>query len=98
MSFPIRVELSLGRIFSAAHYLPQNKISDLEVSVSDFVVVVPCHEVLVSCQPLLSCCLDLVHQVKLQVYNFIILVLVIVFHLVTCEPYLCWDDCLASVC
>ena len=97
-SFPIGVELSLGRIFSGAHYLPQNKISDLEVSVFDLRVVVLRHEVLVSCQPLLSCCPDLVHQVKLQAYSFIILVLVTVLHSVACEPYFCWDDCLASVC
>ena len=65
---------------------------------SDFGVVVLHHEVLVSCQPLLNCCPDLVHQVKLQAYSFIILILIIVLHLVACELYFCWDDCLASLC
>ena len=97
-SFPIRVELSLGRIFSGTNSLPQNKISDLEVSMFDFGVVVLHHEVLVSCQPLLSYCPNLVHQVKLQAYSFIILVLIIVLHPVACKPYFCWDDCLASIC
>ena len=96
--FPIGAEISLGRILSYSHYLPQNKVSDLEVSVFEFGVVVLCHEVLVSCQPLLSCCPDLVYQVKLQANGFIILILVIILHLVAYEHHFCWDDCLASVC
>ena len=88
----------MGRIFSSTNYLPQNKISDLEVFVFNFRVVVLHHEVLVSCQPLLSCCLDLVHQVKLQAYSLIILALVIVIPPVAYEPYFYWDDFLASVC
>ena len=65
---------------------------------SDFGVIVLRHEVLVLYQPLLSYYPDLTHQVKLQAYSFIIFVLVIVLHLVACEPYFYWDDCLAFVC
>ena len=50
----------MGRVFSNAHYLPQNKISNLEVSLSNPGVVVLGHEVLVPCKSLFSCCLDLV--------------------------------------
>ena len=35
---------------------------------------------------------------QVAAYSFIILVLIIVLHMVTHEPYLCWDDCLASIC
>ena len=49
-SLPVGAELSLGRILGCAHCLPQDLVSDLEVSVPDFGVEVPCHKVLVLCQ------------------------------------------------
>ena len=51
-SFPVWVELSLGRISTGAHYLPQDEISDLEVPVFNSGIVVLSHEVLILCQSL----------------------------------------------
>ena len=51
-SFPIGAEFPLGRVLSGAHDLSKNKISNLEVSVSDPRVVVFGHAVLVSSEPL----------------------------------------------
>ena len=59
-SFPIRAEFSLGGVSNDAHYLPQDEVSNLEVSVSGSGVVVLGHEILESCESLFSCCPDFV--------------------------------------
>ena len=58
---PVTTELSLGRISSGAHHLPQDEVFDLEISVSDSGVVVPGHVILVSREPLFNCRLDFVY-------------------------------------
>ena len=60
-SFPIGAEFPLGRVLSGAHDLSKNKVSNLEVSVSDPRVVVFSHAVLVPSEPLFCRCPDLVH-------------------------------------
>ena len=60
-SFPIGAEFPLGRVPSGAHDLSKNKVSNLEVSVSDPRVVVFGHAVLVPSEPLFCCCSDLVY-------------------------------------
>ena len=60
-SFPIGAELPLGRVFSGAHDLSKNEISNLEVSVSDLRVVVFGQAVLVPSEPLFCRRPDLVH-------------------------------------
>ena len=50
----------MGKVFGCAYYLPQDEVSNLEVSVSDSGVAVLGHEVLVSCESLLSCFPDFV--------------------------------------
>ena len=62
-SFPIGAEFSLGRVSSGAHDPSMNKVSNLEVSVTDPRVVVLGHAVLVSSEPLLYCRPELVHQI-----------------------------------
>ena len=64
-SFPIRVEFSLGGVLSGAHDPSKNKVSNLEVSVTDPRVVVLGHAILVSSEPLLCCRPELVHQIQL---------------------------------
>ena len=56
------------------------------------------HEILIPCQPLLCCCPDFVHQVELKAYGLFVFILVVVLHLIACEPYFYWDDSVASVC
>ena len=46
----------MGRVFGCTHYLLQDKVSNLEVSVSDSGIVVLGHEVVVSCESLFSSC------------------------------------------
>ena len=46
-SLPVRTMPSLREIFSGAHYLPQDEVSNVEVSTPDFGVVVLGHEILV---------------------------------------------------
>jgi len=48
-SFPIRFQLSLGGISCGTYHLPQDKVSNLEISVFDSGVVVLGYKVLVSC-------------------------------------------------
>ena len=60
-SFPIGAEFPLGRVPSGAHDLSKNKVSNLEVSVTDLRVVVLGHAVLVSSEPLFCCRPKLVH-------------------------------------
>ena len=60
-SFPIRAEFSLGGVPSGAHDRSKNKVSNLEVSVTDPRVVVLGHAVLVSSEPLFCCRPELVH-------------------------------------
>ena len=55
-SFPIGVEFPLGRVPSGAHDLSKNKVSNLEVPVSDPRVVVFGHAVLVPSEPLFYYC------------------------------------------
>ena len=55
-SFLIKAEFSLAGVSNDAHYLPQDKVSNLEVSVFDSGVVVLGHEVLVSCKSLFNYC------------------------------------------
>ena len=64
-SFPIGAEFSLGGVPSDAHDPSKDKVSNLEISVTDPRVVVLGHAVLVSSEPLLCCCLELVHQIQL---------------------------------
>ena len=64
-SFPIGAEFSLGGVPSGAHDPSKNKVSNLEVSVTDPRVVVLGHAVLVSSEPLLCCRPELVHQIQL---------------------------------
>lgn len=52
-TFPIGAEFPLGRVPSGAHDLSKNKVSNLEVSVSNSIVVVFGHAVLVPSEPLL---------------------------------------------
>ena len=60
-SFPIGAEFPLGRVPSDAHDLSKNKVSNLEVFVTDLRVVVLGHAVLVSSEPLFCCRPELVH-------------------------------------
>ena len=60
-TFPIGAEFPLGRVSSGAHDLSENKVSNLEVSVSNLRVVVFGHVVLVPGEPLFCCCSDLVY-------------------------------------
>ena len=60
-SFPIGAEFFLGRVPSGVHDLSKNKISNLEVSVSDPRVVVFGHAILVPSEPLFCCYSDLVY-------------------------------------
>ena len=60
-SFPIGAEFPLGRVPSGAHDLSKNKVSNLEVSVTDSRVVVFGHAVLVPSEPLFYCRPELVH-------------------------------------
>ena len=53
-------EHSLGGVSSGAHYLPQDEVSNLQVSTSDLGVVVLGHEILVTCESLFSGCLNFV--------------------------------------
>ena len=64
-SFPIRAEFPLGRVPSGAHDLSKNKVSNLEVSVTDPRVIVLGHADLVLSEPLLCCRPELVHQIQL---------------------------------
>ena len=64
-SFPIGAEFSLGGVPSGAHDPSKNKVSNLEVSVTDPRVVVLGHAILVSSEPLLCCHPELVHQIQL---------------------------------
>ena len=65
---------------------------------SNIGVVVFCHEILIPHQSLLRCHTDFVCQVELKVHGLLILILVVVLHPIACEPYLYWDDSVASVC
>ena len=64
-SFPIGAEFPLGKVPNGAHDLSKNKVSNLEVSVTDLRVVVLGHAALVSSEPLLCCRPELVHQIQL---------------------------------
>ena len=64
-SFPVGAEFSLGGVPSGAHDPSKNKVSNLEISVTDPRVVVLGHAVLVSSEPLLCCRPELVHQIQL---------------------------------
>ena len=50
----------MGKVFGFTHYLPQDEVSNLEVSVSDLGVVVLGHEVLVSYESQFKCCPDFI--------------------------------------
>ena len=63
--FPIGAELSLCRVSSCTHDLPEYEISYLEVSVSDPGVVLSGHAILVYSDPLLRRRPNLVYQVQL---------------------------------
>ena len=60
-SFPIGAKFPLDRVPSGAHDLSKNKVSNLEVSVTDPRVVVLGHAVLVPSEPLFCCRPELVH-------------------------------------
>ena len=60
-SFPIGAEFPLGGVPSSAHDLSKNKVSNLEVSVTDPRVVLLGHAVLVLSEPLFCCRPELVH-------------------------------------
>ena len=96
-SFPIGPEFPLGRVPSGTHNLSKNKISNLEVSVSDPRVVVFGHAVLVPSEPLFCYCSDLVYQVELQSHSLVNFVLIMVVHLVAYKPNFCRDDHFASI-
>ena len=59
-SLPVRAKLSLGGVSGGAHYLPQDEVSNLEVSVFDLGVVMLGHDVLLLCKSLFSCYQDFV--------------------------------------
>ena len=60
-SFPIGAEFSLGGVPSGAYDPSKNKVSNLEISVTDPRVVVLGHAVLVQSEPLFRCHPELVH-------------------------------------
>ena len=96
-SLPIGVKFPLSRVPSGAHDLSKNKVSNLEVFMSDPRVVVFGHAVLVPSEPLFCCCSDLVHQVELQSHSLVVFVLIVVVHPEACEPNFSRDDRFASI-
>ena len=80
------------------HDLPQDEVSDLEISAFNFRDVMLGHEILVPCQPLFSCCFYFTYQVQLQAHGFVVPILIIVLHSIACKSDLSQDNGLTPIC